>query len=45
MARNNLIKYGVTGFDEMNNFCNWSFLKFEMKIELKIWEFKVYFWL
>jgi hypothetical protein len=36
-------KYQETGFEKMNNFCNWIFFIFEMEFELKIWECKVCF--
>jgi hypothetical protein len=38
-------KYGAIGFKNMNNFYHLSFSRFVMEFELKIWEFKVYFWL
>jgi hypothetical protein len=35
------IKYGCEGFEERNNFLHSNFYRFEMDVELKIWEFKV----
>jgi hypothetical protein len=34
--RKNSGKFLATGFDVLDNFCYWSFLKFEMEFELKI---------
>jgi hypothetical protein len=37
------IKYGCEGFEEKNNILHQNFFRFEIDLELKIWEFKVYF--
>jgi hypothetical protein len=43
LLKNIQIKYARLGNCIRNNFPHWSFLKFGMEFELKIWEGRVYF--
>jgi hypothetical protein len=39
------IKYDCEGIEEWNKFLHRNLFRFEIYFELKVWEFKVYFYL